>query len=378
MSFDWIDRELTEIANADLLREAVSRDGMQGAEVTIDGKHYVSFASNDYLGLAADPRVLDAAQEAIRSGGWGSGASPLIVGRSAIHAELERQLAEFIQREAALLFPTGFAANAGTIPALVGKGDTVFSDAKNHASIIDGCRLSGARISVYPHTDIISLARLLEEDTSEKRLIVTDSLFSMDGDSAPISELATLADRANVMLLVDEAHALGVLGPEGRGLCAEHKATASLIVGTLSKSLGSHGGFVAGSRKTIEYFRNRARSYVFSTAAPVAAAAAALESLAIMREEPQRRSHLLAVAKELRGQLSDRGWRLGPSRHHIIQVLLGTPAEAIALSARLREKGYWVPCIRPPTVPSGESCLRISLASSHSREMVQGLVRELG
>ena len=378
MSFDWIDHELAGIAAADLLREANSRDGKVGAEITIDGEQFVSFAANDYLGLAADARVIDAARQAIQAGGWGSGSSPLIVGRSTIHAELERQLAAFVQREAALLFPTGFAANAGTIPALVGKGDTVFSDAKNHASIIDGCRLAGARIAIYPHADLAALERLLEEATTGRKLIVTDGLFSMDGDTAPTKELARLAEKFGTMLMVDEAHALGVVGPEGRGVCSEHEVASSLLVGTLSKSFGSHGGFVAGSRTTIEYLRNRARSYVFSTAAPVAAAAAALSALAIMREEPQRRTGLLTMAQELRRQLAERGWRLGPSEHHIIQLLLGEPAKAIVMSRRLRDAGFWVPCIRPPTVPPGESCLRISLASDHTSEMLWRLIGELG
>lgn len=380
MSLEWIDAELDRLAEAQLLRQRVSRSGKLGARVVIDGKQYLGFASNDYLGIAADPRLEETVAKTISLGGWGSGASPLIVGRSAMHAELERRLATLVNREAAILFPTGFAANAGTIPALVGKGDVVFSDAKNHASIIDGCRLSGAQKVIYPHANVQQLEDLLTQHASAgRKLIVTDALFSMDGDVAPLADLAELARRHHAMLMVDEAHALGVVGPEGRGAAAEAGVgdDVDIIVGTLSKSLGSHGGFVAGSQKLVDYLANRARSYVFSTASPVAAAAAGLAALGILRDEPDRRQRLLASADRLRLQLSEQGFVVGKSSHQIVPVVLGEASVTVEFAAQLKARGFWVPCIRPPTVPKGESCLRISLSSVHSDAQIDALIEAL-
>ena len=380
MSLEWIDAELDRLAEAQLLRQRVSRSGKLGARVVIDGKQYLGFASNDYLGIAADPRLEETVAKTISLGGWGSGASPLIVGRSAMHAELERRLATLVNREAAILFPTGFAANAGTIPALVGKGDVVFSDAKNHASIIDGCRLSGAQKVIYPHANVQQLEDLLTQYASAgRKLIVTDALFSMDGDVAPLADLAELARRHHAMLMVDEAHALGVVGPEGRGAAAEAGVgdDVDVIVGTLSKSLGSHGGFVAGSPKLVDYLANRARSYVFSTASPVAAAAAGLAALGILRDEPDRRQRLLASADRLRLQLSEQGFVVGKSSHQIVPVVLGEASVTVEFAAQLKARGFWVPCIRPPTVPKGESCLRISLSSVHSDAQIDALIEAL-
>lgn len=381
MSLDWIDAELEKLADADLLRTRVSRSGKQSTKVVINGQRYVSFASNDYLGIAGDPALNDIVAKTVFHGGWGSGASPLIVGRAAMHAELERRLAEFVDKDAALLFPTGFAANVGTIPALVGKSDAIFSDAKNHASIIDGCRLSAAKIRIYPHGDVETLRTILSESsgTYNRKLIVTDSLFSMDGDAAPLRELAALAKEHDAMLMVDDAHAVGVIGPDGKGLAAESEVTSAvdILVGTLSKSFGSHGGFVAGSQKLIDYLSNRARSYVFSTASPVSTAAATLAAMKLMREEPKRRERLLALAKYVREQLSARGLKCGAAEYHIIPLVVGEAAKAIELSAYLRGRGFWVPCIRPPTVPNGESCLRISLSSAHTDPMIANLLGAL-
>ena len=354
MSLDWIDAELRKLSESHLLRSRVSRAGKLGPQIVIDGKRYIGFASNDYLGIASDSALQEIVERTVRSSGWGSGASPLIIGRSALHAELERRLATFFGKEAALLFPTGFAANTGTIPAMVSKHDVIFSDAKNHASIIDGCRLSGARIEVYPHRDVVALQRL-------------------------IAEIASVARAHNAMLMVDEAHAVGVIGPDGRGVSAEANVMESVdvLVGTLSKSFGSHGGFVVGSRKLIDFLTNRARSYVFSTAGPVAAAAVALAALTIMRDQPERRNRLISISGQLRTRLADQGWNIGSSESHIIPIVVGECAETITLSAHLKDRGYWVPCIRPPSVPSGESLLRVSLSSAHTDEMVDGLVEAI-
>ncbi|MEM8864021.1 MAG: 8-amino-7-oxononanoate synthase [Planctomycetota bacterium] len=381
----WIDEQLAQLDKQGLRRVLATRDGSQAAVTEVDGRRLVNFSANDYLGLAADPRLQAAAREATETAGWGSGASPLVTGRSTWHQRLERRLAEFEGAEATLLFPSGFAANAGVIPALVDEGDALFGDAKNHASIIDGCRLSRADRFVYPHNDADALARLLREQTGyRRRLIVTDSLFSMDGDIAPLDRLAELAVEHNAMLLVDEAHATGVWGPTGRGV-VEHFAAQTPIVeqavtvriGTLSKALGSHGGFVSGSQALIDWLANRARSYVFSTAAPAALAAAGLAGLDAAEQEPDRRIELLARAERLRQWLNKAGFDTGASVSQIVPVRLGDPNQTMQLAAMLREAGLLVPGIRPPSVPEGESLLRVSLCHGHTDEDCRRLVDTL-
>ncbi len=352
--------------------------------MVIDGRELVNFGSNDYLGLAADPRLAAAVAQALQREGWGSGASPLITGHAALHARLEERLAAMEGAEAALLFPSGFAANLGAVAALVGGGDVVFSDRNNHASLLDGCRLSRADVRVYPHGDWHALDGLLSRAAGRgRRLIVTDSLFSMDGDLAPLVELIELAARRGAMLLMDEAHATGVFGHRGRGV-AEHlgvdervAAGVGVRVGTLSKALGCAGGFVAGSRTLVEWLLNRARSYIYSTAAPAATAAAALAALDIVAAEPQRGVELLARAASLRDALAAQGWDVGRSQSQIIPLLVGSPARALELSARLRDRGLLVPAIRPPTVPEGQSRLRISLTAAHTPEMIEMLLLAL-
>ena len=380
-ALNWLDRELADLDRQGLRRRLQTREGAQGARVVLDGRKLANFGSNDYLGLAADPRLAAAAAEAAQREGWGSGASPLVTGHAAAHQLLEQRLAEFEGTEAALLFTSGFAANAGTIAALVGPGDAVYCDRKNHASLWDGCRLSRADVRVYPHGDWRQLEALLADSKKyRRRLIVTDSLFSMDGDLAPLVELVDLAERYDAMLMVDEAHATGVFGQHGRGV-AELLGVEDHIpirVGTLSKSLGSVGGFVAGNRTLIEWLVNRSRPYIFSTAPPAAFAAAAVAALDIVRNEPQRRTALLARAQELRNTLRGAGWNVGTSASQIIPVIVGSPARAVTLSHTLRERGLFVPAIRPPTVPEGEACLRISLTAGHSEEMIAMLVAALG
>jgi 8-amino-7-oxononanoate synthase len=347
----------------------------------VGGRRLVSFGSNDYLGLAADPRLAAAVAEAAQQEGWGSGASPLVTGFGQAHQRLQQRLAEFEESEAALLFTSGFAANAGTIAALVGPGDVVFADRKNHASLWDGCRLSRADVRVYPHADWQRLDRLLAKPhKARRRLIVTDGLFSMDGDLAPLEQLAELAERHDAMLMVDEAHATGVFGPNGRGV-AEHFGVEDRIdvrVGTLSKALGCAGGFVASSRSLVDWLINRTRPYVFSTASPSAAAAAAMVALDVVRDEPQRREGLLSRARSVREALLQQGWNIGNSVSQIIPLILGRPTRAMELSAALGQECLFVPVIRPPTVPEGQSCLRISLTAGHTDDMVASLLRALG
>ncbi len=376
----WLEDELAALEERGLRRRLATRAGPQlAAEITLDGARYVNFSSNDYLGLAAGP-LAAAVRAALDEAGWGSGASPLVTGRATLHALLEEELAALEQTEAALLFSTGYAANVGAVAALAGKEDVVFSDAKNHASIIDGCRLSGAKVVVYPHRDAAALEALLQQAGEfRRRLIVTDTLFSMDGDLAPMPALAELANRYGAMLMVDEAHATGVFGAGGRGVC-EHfgvEEGVQVRVGTLSKALGSLGGCVAGRRSLIEWLANRARSYVFSTAPPEALAAAAREALRIVRDEPHRRRELLARAADLRERLRRDGWNVGASESQIIPVIVGAPQAAMQLSAALRKQGLLVPGIRPPSVPEGESLLRISLSYAHPPEAVERLADAL-
>jgi 8-amino-7-oxononanoate synthase len=375
----WIEDELQAWDNLGLRRRRIAREGRQGPRICIGGQSLINFGSNDYLGLAGEA-LASAILKSVGESGWGSGASPLVTGRATLHARLEEALAEFEGVPAALLFSSGYSANCGVIATLAGKGDVIFSDAKNHASIIDGCRLSGARIVVYPHNDPAYVEMMLKQATNfRRRLIVTDGLFSMDGDLAPLRELGDLAQRYGAMLMVDEAHASGVFGALGRGvsefLGVEDRV--SVRIGTLSKAFGSIGGFVAGSLPLIEWTSNRARTYVFSTMLPEAAAAAALQSLEIVRGEPQRRSELLARAEALRSRIRQLGWNVGCSASQIIPIYIGAPDEVVKLAAALRDRGLFVPAIRPPTVPDGESLLRISLTHAHSDSMLEELVTAL-
>jgi len=376
----WIEHELLALESAGLRRRLTTRGGPQASRVVIDGRELVNFGSNDYLAIAADPRLATAAAEAARREGAGSGASPLITGHGQAHQQLERRLAEFEGTEAALVFSSGFAANVGTVAALAGPGDAVFADRKNHASLLDGCRMSRADVRVYPHGDWRRLDELLSKaDGYRRRLIVTDSLFSMDGDLAPLVELADVAQRHDAMLLVDEAHATGVFGPNGRGV-VEYLGVDDRIdvrIGTLSKALGSAGGFVAGSRPLIDWLVNRARPYIYSTAPPPGTAAAAVAALDIVRGEPHRGRELLARAARLRNELAKQGWNTGKSASQIIPLIVGQPDRASRLAAALLDHGLFVPAIRPPTVPKGEACLRISLTAGHTDEIIGMLLKTL-
>ena len=377
----WIDDELKGLDDQHLRRRRQLRAGPQSAaHLSIDGRTLGNFGSNDYLGLAAE-ELLDSVQQGLKTAGWGSGASPLIAGYCDLHARLEESLARFEGCQEAILFPSGYAANSGTIAALVGPGDVIFSDARNHASIIDGCRLSGAKIEVYPHADTGNLRDGLVNSASfRRRLIVTDTLFSMGGDLAPLPDLAALAAEHDAILMVDEAHATGVLGATGRGVCQLQQVEEGVHVrvGTLSKALGSAGGFVAGSEQLVQWLINRARPYIFSTASPAALAAAGLRALEIVDEQPERREDLMDQAAWLHDQLIQQGWPLGSLQSQIFALPVGRPERALDWSQQLREAGFLVPAIRPPSVAEGASCLRLSLCYGHPRETLEGLVQELG
>jgi 8-amino-7-oxononanoate synthase len=375
-TLEWMDDELASLAARGLLRTLGTHAGPQQVRLNVAGRKLVSFGSNDYLGLAFDERLRAAAARAAEQHGAGAGASPLVTGHAAPHRHLEERLAEFEGTQAALVFSSGYAANLGTISALAGRGDAIYADQKNHASMIDGCRLSRATKHVYPHADARALARLLGESGDyRRRLIVTESVFSMDGDRAPLVELASLAEQFDCMLLVDEAHATGVLGATGRGLAEELDVEdrCHVRIGTLSKALGCAGGFVCGRGSLVEWLVNRARPYVFSTALPPAVCVAACMALDIVREEDWRRAALLERAAALRTMLRKQGWNTGSSTSQIIPLVVGEVDRAMRLSQRLLDEGLLVPAIRPPSVPTGEALLRISLSCAHSAEMVERL-----
>lgn len=376
----WIPEQLSLLDTLQRRRALHIRAAEQGPTVDWKERTLLNFGSNDYLDLAADPRLQQAATEAIGREGWGSGASPLITGRGAKQAELESVLAEFEGTEAALTFASGFAANAGVIDAVTDRGDVILSDEKNHASIIDGTRLSKATARIFPHRDLDYLENLLKQCGSfRRRLIVTDSLFSMDGTIAPLAEMADLAEKYDAMLMVDEAHATGVFGEQGRGLCEQMgiEDRVSIRVGTFSKALGGHGGFVAGRQILIDWLINRCRSYIFSTAPPSANAAAMLAALRIVQQEPERRRDLLAKAAHLQIRLRELGWSLGESDSQIIPIIVGSENRAMTLSAKLYDLGILVPGIRPPSVPEGECLLRISLSCGHMQQHLDTLVEGL-
>ena len=372
MPFDWITRELQDLDEAGLRRHARVCEPLPHGRCRVDGIDLVNLASNDYLGLAGDPRVIAAALNATARYGAGARASSLVSGRTPLHAELELAIAEFEGTEASVLFPTGFAANVGAIGSLVEAGDVVFCDRLNHASLIDGCRLSGVRLRIYSHSDLAQLSSELDKaKDARRRLIVTDSLFSMDGDAAPLAELFALAVRSRSMLLIDEAHATGVYGSTGRGLCQEVglDEAAHVRVGTLSKAIGSQGGFVAGTEALCDWVRNTARPQMFSTALTPGACGAALESLRMIRQEPERRVRVRDLARQLRSELRAASWTAtGEADCPIVPLLVGEPQAAVSLSQALQQQGFLVPAIRPPTVPRGTSRLRISLTAEHSSE----------
>jgi 8-amino-7-oxononanoate synthase len=362
-------QELENLASQDLRRFLTPvEEALPGGRVRVGGRVLLNLSSNDYLGLSQDPRLIAATREAAARWGVGAGASRLVVGHLALHEEVEDRLAAFKGTEAAVIFSTGYMANLGAISALAGPGDTVFCDRLNHASIYDGIKLSGARLARFPHRDLDRLEALLQKAGTGRRLIVTDSVFSVDGDLAPLQELVDLKDRYDARLMVDEAHATGVLGPHGAGWAEALGLTQRIEVhmGTFSKALGSLGGFVAGDRRLIDYLHNRARSFIYSTAMPPPVLGAIAAALDIVANEPERRGYLLSEAKNFRQTLTQAGFDILGSETQIVPVLVGDNASTLRLAARLREQGLMAVALRPPTVPPGRARVRFSLSAAHS------------
>jgi glycine C-acetyltransferase/8-amino-7-oxononanoate synthase len=374
-----IEARLDELKALDLHRRTRLISGPQGPHVLLDGKPVLLLCSNNYLGLADHPRVREAAAEAAMRWGVGAGASRLVSGTMTVHRRLEERLAAFKGRESALLFGSGYLANAGTIAALARPGEIVFSDELNHASIIDGCRLSRAEVFVYDHCDVEHLAWGIREADGRGALIVTDSVFSMDGDVAPLEDLVELAHRHRIRMLVDEAHATGALGPGGRGALADAglEEQVDVIVGTLGKALGSYGAFVACDRPLARYLVNSARTFIFSTAPSPPAVAGALAALDLLESRPRLVHRLQENSRALRRQLEREGFDVGASRTQIVPLILGDAGLAMEVCEGALERGVFAQAIRPPTVPPGTSRLRLAVMASHREEELLTAARTL-
>lgn len=373
--------ELAALRGGDLYRRRRVLEGAVGREAVIDGRRLLNFCSNDYLGLAADERVRAALVAAVGRWGVGAGASPLVCGYTTAHRELEDALAEFTGRPRVLLFASGYAANMGTLGALLAAGDRVFEDRLNHASLLDGGRLSGARFARYRHADPLDLDARLAAGSAARTLVVTDGVFSMDGDGCPLPELVAVARRHGAWLMVDDAHGFGVQGRDGRGrVDARHFTTddVQVLVGTFGKALGTCGAFVAGSDDLVELLVQRARHLIYSTALPAALAAATTVSLRIAAAEAWRREHLGTLVARFRAGAAALGLGL-PDVHGPIQpIVLGAAARALAVSAALERAGVWVTAIRPPTVPAGSARLRVTFSAAHQPADVDRLLEALG
>lgn len=369
----WIDDEISLIQNNKLFRHLTEIQTGQFPKIKINNKSHILLASNSYLGLSVDPRVINASKEALEKYGTGSGGSRLVSGSSDLHRKLEERIAQFKNTEAAILFSTGYLVNVGTISSVVGPEDIVFSDELNHASIIDGCKLSKAKTEIYRHLDYDHLEELLSENSDyKKKLIVTDTIFSMDGDLVDLKRLVEISDEFGCMLMIDEAHAMGVLGDRGSGATeyfdVENKVP--IVMGTLSKAVGSLGGYICGSQKLIDFIRNRVRTYIFDTSLPAASIAASIEAINIIENEKERRDNLWKLINRFKSGIEDIGLEILPTHSAIIPVLIGDPEPALKFSSMLREKGVYSPAVRPPSVPPGKCRIRSSIMATHTEEQI--------
>jgi len=371
--------QLDELARAGLARHRRVVESTDGPHLVVEGRRYLAFCSNDYLGLAHHPALVEAACRGAERYGVGAGASALISGHTEAHEALEARLARFARLPRALHFGAGYLANLGLVAALAGRGGSVFSDELNHACLIDGARLSRAEVRVYPHLDLVVLARMLERCETPGKLVATDAVFSMDGDLAPLPELLALCERHDAWLVVDDAHGFGVLGEGGRGALSHFGIASPRIayMGTLGKAAGVHGAFVAGEEVLIEWLVQRARTYVFTTASPPLLACALMASLELIEAEEHRRTRLRELIERVKTKLEGLQWRLGASETPIQPLIVGDNRAALELAEGLRERGIWVPAIRPPTVPAGSARLRIALSAAHNAEHVDELAAAL-
>jgi 8-amino-7-oxononanoate synthase len=371
--------ELDELKRRGLYRAIQTVSSTAGRTVRIQDREKIVFCSNNYLGLANHPKIIESVQIGLATWGFGAGASQLISGHTEIHERLEDRLAALFHKEAALIFPSGYQANISVLGALAGKGDLIVMDKLVHASLIDGARGSGAAVRTYPHKQTDKLKRLLDEGKYDKAIIVSDSLFSMDGDFANLEELVEIKNKYGVLLLVDEAHAFGCVGPDGLGWAAESGVLdeVDITIITFSKALGGVGGGVVCSRTVADYLINRARGYIYSTAIPAVHCLAVETALDLEAAEPERRKQLWKNSEYLRKRLQENNFDVGLCRSYIIPILSGSAEKVVAISQQLFAQGLWVPGIRPPTVPPGASRLRISVTSEHTQEDLEQLIRGL-
>lgn len=383
MIWEELTRQLKALSENNLLRQRKTLESACGTQAVIGGiggKTVLAFCSNDYLGLASHPALVNAVCESARQWGTGSGGSHVVNGHMGPHDVLEKALAAFVGAERALFYSTGYMANIGVVPTLVGRGDTVFADRLNHASLIDAVQLSRANHRRYAHNDMDQLEKMLAASDARHKLILTDAVFSMDGDQAPLNVLTELAERYDAWLVIDDAHGFGVLGHEGRGSLDHAGLSFSprlVYIGTLGKAAGVSGAFVAGSDTVIEWLMQRSRSYIFTTATSPVMASAILPALELIKNGNDRRRHLQALIDQLQHGLNGSVWKLLPSFTAIQPVVVGENDAVLNVSAELGKRGIWVPAIRPPTVPQGSARLRISLSAAHTHEQVARLIDAL-
>ena len=377
--YQWLDRAMQTIHKAAWYRSVKPLESPPGPTIQMDGRSLINFASNDYLGLANDPRLKQAAITAIQAWGTGSTGSRLLSGHRSLHSQLETAIADWKRTEAALVFSSGYLANLGTITALVGQRDLILGDQYNHSSLKNGAKLSGAAYREYPHNNLEQLAQYLQQERPHYRrcLILSDSVFSMDGDLCPLPEIIALAESHDCMVLIDEAHATGVMGKTGSG-CREyfHCQTAQIVqMGTLSKALGSLGGYVAGTAQLIDFLRNRAASWIYTTALSPADTAAAIAAIQVIQQEPERLQNLWSNVQYFQTHLASIAHKLLPSHSPILCVELDSPEQALALAQQLQNQGIFAPAIRPPTVPT--SRIRFTLMANHTQSQLQQAIKVL-
>jgi 8-amino-7-oxononanoate synthase len=372
---EWLDMKIEKTKEAGLYRKFRTMNTAPLPDMVIDGRRQIVFSSNNYLGLANDQRLVYAAETTLHEFGVGSSGSRLTTGHTDWHQKLEEKIARFKQTEAALLFSSGFLANVGVLSSLPEKGDVILSDQLNHASIIDGCRLSKANTVVYNHIDMNHLEEKLKETASYKRrFIVTDGVFSMDGTIAPLDQIIRLAKQYDAYVIVDDAHATGVLGEKGRGTSEYFGVYPDVVIGTLSKAVGTEGGFVAGSKVLIDFLLNNARTFIFQTAMPPSICAASYAALEIIEESNEKRQLLFSNVNKIKNSLEEMGYMVKGDLTPIIPVIIGDPQDAVMFAEKLQESGIYAPAIRPPTVPNGESRIRLTVSSDHGSKEIDYLL----
>ncbi|WP_245804701.1 8-amino-7-oxononanoate synthase [Halobacillus hunanensis] len=377
LTHKWLEQEVDAIKNQGLYRQLRTiSPSSRSKKSYIDGKENIMASSNNYLGLAGDKRLTDEAVTIMKEYGVGSTGSRLTTGNTIWHEKLEQRIAEFKNEEAALVFSSGYLANIGVISSLAGSEDIILSDQFNHASIIDGCRLSKAKTSVYRHTDMEDLeVKLIHNQHFRRRFIVTDGVFSMDGNIAPLREIKVLAEKYDAYIIVDDAHATGVIGKNGRGTADHFDVPVDVTVGTFSKAIGTEGGFVAGSRPLIDYLRNRARSFIFQTALPPGIMAATIKAIDIIESTPELQSHLQHLIHLIRTELLDYGFDIRGEHTPILPVIIGESEKSMYFSKALEKEGIFAPAIRPPSVPNGESRIRMTIMAAHTEQDIQQICK---